>query len=276
MRRLLYAIIVLTMMVSTLSLAQGGGQGGGGGPGGGGGGGLSGMTTNRLQKAASASTLASSCLSDDGTTVTNNCTGGIASSGTPGVVGTPGTTPFTLTTGQVGAFLNSTGNRWGQQAYGGSFYNFLLASDLPLGPASGGTGVANNAASTITLSGAYGLTLTLTGATSVTLPASGTLTQTIASGALALATSSISSGACQTVTQGSVNSAAATGTATTDVITFTPNGSIKALTGYTPATTGGLTIAAYPTAGYVNFDVCNWTSGAITPSALTINWRVVR
>ena len=133
------------------------------------------MTTNRLQKAASASTLASSCLSDDGTTVTNNCTGGIASSGTPGVVGTPGTTPFILTTGQVGAFLNSTGNRWGQQAYGGSFYNFLLASDLPLGAASGGTGVANNAASTITLSGSYALTLTLSNTTSVTLPTSGTL-----------------------------------------------------------------------------------------------------
>lgn len=44
-----------------------------------------------------------------------------------------------------------------------------------LGPANGGTGIANNASSTITISGAYGLTATLTGATSVTLPTSGTL-----------------------------------------------------------------------------------------------------
>jgi hypothetical protein len=112
--------------------------------------------------------------------------------------------------------------------------------------------------------GQYGPTISATG------------TQTIASGSLALAVSSIGSGACQTVTAGSVNSAAATGVATTDAITFTPNGSIKAVTGYVPATTGGLTIAAYPTSGYVNFDVCNWTSGAIVPGAVTLNWRVTR
>ena len=99
---------------------------------------------------------------------------------------------------------------------------------------------------------------------------------TVASGALALATSSISTASCQTVTQGSVNSAAATGALTTDVIAFTPNGSIKAVTGYVPATTGGLTITAYPTAGYVNFDVCNWTSGSVTPGAVTVNWRITR
>jgi hypothetical protein len=103
-----------------------------------------------------------------------------------------------------------------------------------------------------------------------------TPTQTVASGALALATSAISSQACQTVTQGSVNSAAATGVATTDVIAFTPNASIKAVTGYAPLTTGGLTIVAYPTSGYVNFDVCNWSASPITPGAVTLNWRVTR
>jgi hypothetical protein len=108
------------------------------------------------------------------------------------------------------------------------------------------------------------------------LSAAGGLTTTIASGSLALATSEIASYACQTVTQGSVNSAAATNVATTDVITFMPNGSIKTVTGYTPAAAGGLTVTAYPTAGYVNFDVCNWTVAAITPGAVTVNWRVVR
>lgn len=40
----------------------------------------------------------------------------------------------------------------------------------------GGTGIANNASSTITISGAFGTTLTVTGITAVTLPTSGTLT----------------------------------------------------------------------------------------------------
>lgn len=42
-------------------------------------------------------------------------------------------------------------------------------------PAYGGTGVSNNAASTITISGSYPLTATLTTTTNVTLPSSGTL-----------------------------------------------------------------------------------------------------
>jgi hypothetical protein len=98
----------------------------------------------------------------------------------------------------------------------------------------------------------------------------------VASGTLALATSAIASGACQTVTAGSINSAAAAGVLSTDTITFTPNGSIKAVTGYTPGTSGGLTIAAYPTVGYVNFDVCNWSASSITPGAVTLNWEVTR
>lgn len=47
-----------------------------------------------------------------------------------------------------------------------------------LGAANGGTGVANNAANTITFSGNYGLTLTLSNTTSLTLPTSGTLATT--------------------------------------------------------------------------------------------------
>ena len=44
-----------------------------------------------------------------------------------------------------------------------------------LAPANGGTGVANNAASTLTISGSFATTLTVTGATGVTLPTTGTL-----------------------------------------------------------------------------------------------------
>lgn len=53
-------------------------------------------------------------------------------------------------------------------------------SATPLGAASGGTGIANNAASTITISGNFGTTFTVTGTTSVTFPTSGTLTTTAA------------------------------------------------------------------------------------------------
>jgi len=42
-------------------------------------------------------------------------------------------------------------------------------------PALGGTGIANNAASTITISGAYATTFTVTATTGVTLPTTGTL-----------------------------------------------------------------------------------------------------
>lgn len=56
--------------------------------------------------------------------------------------------------------------------------NFNGSADLTaaIGAAFGGTGVANNAASTITISGNYATTFTVTGATGVTLPTSGTLT----------------------------------------------------------------------------------------------------
>lgn len=45
----------------------------------------------------------------------------------------------------------------------------------PIAPNLGGTGVANNAASTLTISGAFGTTLTVTGTTALTLPTTGTL-----------------------------------------------------------------------------------------------------
>jgi hypothetical protein len=44
-----------------------------------------------------------------------------------------------------------------------------------VGPANGGTGIANNAASTLTISGSFATTLTVSGTTGVTLPTTGTL-----------------------------------------------------------------------------------------------------
>lgn len=45
----------------------------------------------------------------------------------------------------------------------------------PVSPVNGGMGIANNAASTITISGSFGTTFTVTGTTNVTFPTSGTL-----------------------------------------------------------------------------------------------------
>ena len=97
------------------------------------------------------------------------------------------------------------------------------------------------------------------------------VTRTIASGAASLGTSSISATACA-----SLVTVAAAGVASTDAIIWTPNASLKAVTGFAPSTSGGLSISAYPTSGNVNFDVCNWSGASITPGAVTLNWRVVR
>jgi hypothetical protein len=116
----------------------------------------------------------------------------------------------------------------------------------------------NNANRTVTISG------------DPTLVA-GTMGVSVANGTSALGTSSISSGACATVVTTS-----ATGTATTDAISWGFNGDPTGVTGYVPSTSGMLTIIAYPTSNNVNFKVCNNTSASISPGAITLNWRVVR
>ena len=57
----------------------------------------------------------------------------------------------------------------------GTFTANTLTPTNALGPAYGGTGVANNAAMTVTGSGNFAYTRTLTGATNVTFPTTGTL-----------------------------------------------------------------------------------------------------
>jgi hypothetical protein len=84
-----------------------------------------------------------------------------------------------------------------------------------------------------------------------------------------LGVTSVTHNTCNTIT------VAAVGAAATDRVSFTPNASIKAVTGYTPA--GTLTIVAYPSAGYVNFDVCNKDqTNDVTPGHVYLNWAVVR
>lgn len=108
-------------------------------------------------------------------------------------------------------------------------------------------------------------------AAALALSAAGGLSTTVASGTSALGTGAITSATCA-----SVVTTSATNTATTDVVWWGFNGDPTAVTGYVPATTGMLTIIAYPSANNVNFKVCNNTSASITPGAITLNWRVLR
>lgn len=97
------------------------------------------------------------------------------------------------------------------------------------------------------------------------------VTETIANGTSALGTGAIGSASCATVV-----TTTAIGTATTDVVGWGFNGDPTGVTGYTPVTSGALTIFAYPSSGNVNFKVCNLTSSSITPGAITLNWRITR
>lgn len=97
------------------------------------------------------------------------------------------------------------------------------------------------------------------------------LARTIATGAKALATGAISSETCTTA-----QTDTATGAATTDTAIVTFASDPTGVTGYVPLTAGGLTIYPYVTSNTMNFKVCNFTAGSITPGALSLNWRVVR
>ena len=81
-------------------------------------------------------------------------------------------------TGTVnGISLSGTVTSSGSLTLGGALSGVSLTSQVTgtLPAANGGTGVSNNAASTLTISGAFATTLTVSGTTGVTLPTSGTL-----------------------------------------------------------------------------------------------------
>lgn len=96
-------------------------------------------------------------------------------------------------------------------------------------------------------------------------------TQTIASGTAAMPTGAVAaiSGTTVTCVAAGGNPFTATGVLTTDTITWSPNAAESS-----PNT--GLIIRAWPTSGGVNFEYCNPTASNLTPSAETLNWRVIR
>jgi hypothetical protein len=128
------------------------------------------------------------------------------------------------------------------------------------------TGAGSQASQTVTTGTGV---VTALGVNTGTAGAFGVL---IGRGTAAMNTAAVASGACETVV-----TVATSGVATTDVITVGFNGDPTAVTGYGASATGAvLSIYPYPTSNNVNFKVCNSTANSITPSALTLNFRVTR
>lgn len=209
-----------------------------------------------------------------------NGTGAIAGTTSPVFVtpalGTPASGVATNLTGLPIAGITGLGANVGTalgSALNGTGALSATTSPVFVTPALGtpASGVGTNLTGIPIGSGISGLGTGVATAAATNLSANGGFTSTIASGATAMGTGAISSGTCATVV-----TATATNTATTDVITASFNGDPTGVTGYTPVTSGALTIFVYPTLNTANFKVCNLTASSVTPGAVTLNWRVVR
>lgn len=93
----------------------------------------------------------------------------------------------------------------------------------------------------------------------------------LCSGTVTLGTSAIGSAA-----KGNSATSTCTGLATTDSVVITSNAELFGITGFAPSASGILTINCYPTANTVNCEEENNTNGSITPSAVTVNYQVMR
>lgn len=98
--------------------------------------------------------------------LTGNVTGNLTGNVTGNASGTSGST--------TGNAATATALATTRAIYGNNF-DGTAALTQAIGAAYGGTGVANNASSTLTISGSFGTTITVSALTSVTLPTTGTL-----------------------------------------------------------------------------------------------------
>jgi hypothetical protein len=186
-----------------------------------------------------------------------------------------GSTNATVTSGGAASFTGLTNTGFGAGAVMSNSSGVLSSTQTPTLGASGTLGsisFGNATSGTLTVQPVTGPL----GATTLLLPVaagSGIAAQRIASSTAVMGTSAIASGACATVV-----TVAAAGVTTADVINVGFNTDpTTPIAGYGQSATGAvLTIYPYPTAGNVNFRVCNSTSASITPGALTLNWIVLR
>lgn len=122
----------------------------------------------------------------------------------------------------------------------------------PVGPAKGGTGIANNAASTLTISGNFATTLTVSGITGVTLPTSGTLLTT--TGSIAGLTGTIANATQDLITRlGTVASGVWNAGAVTSSGDFTYGGGSATNGGLVSTVANGLPVTASHASGAIRF-----------------------
>lgn len=188
-----------------------------------------------------------------------------------GALGTPSSGTLTsatglpISTGLTGAgtgVLTALGVNVGSA---GAFVTFNGALGTP------SSGTLTSATGLPISTGLTGVGTGVLTALAVNTGSAGSFAVTVATGTKALATGAIGSATCS-----SAQTDTATGAATTDVVDAAFASDPTAVTGYTPLTTGMLTIIAYATSNTVNFKVCNNTSSSITPGAISLNWRVRR
>jgi hypothetical protein len=154
-----------------------------------------------------------------------------------------------------------------------------------LGPANGGTGVANNSAATVTSSGNFAYTRTLTGTTNVTFPTSGTLLSTAAVITPAQGGTGVANNASSTLTISGAFGTTLTVSGTT-AITLPTSGTLATLTGtetltnktltnptitnYTETLQAVGTVGASSTLALTNGTVLTATLTASTPCTFTM------
>jgi hypothetical protein len=131
--------------------------------------------------------------------------------------------------------------------YAGSITNATW-NGTAVAPNRGGTGVANNTASTLTISGAYGTTLTVSGTTSLTLPTTGTLA-TLA-GAETLTNKTLTTPVLGVATATSINKVTITAPATGSTLTLAEGSTLATLGSFsTTLTATAATTLTLPTTG---------------------------
>jgi hypothetical protein len=85
---------------------------------------------------------------------------------------------------------------------------------------------------------------------------------------ITVGTTAIAANSCNTV-----STVANSNVATTSTFQFTPTSDVSSVTGWSPGSAGQLYFSEWPTAGNLNYYVCNHTSSSITPGASTV-WNV--
>jgi hypothetical protein len=149
----------------------------------------------------------------------------------------------------------------------------VIQSSATLSPAYGGTGVANNAANTLTFTGNYALTETLTGNSSITLPTSGTLATTSQLPSLPLTGANGGTGVVNTGSTITLGGNLTTSGAFNTTLTETGNTNVTLPTSGTLVNTGVTALSSLTTVGTIGTGVWQGTAIADSYIASAATWN---